>query len=167
MAVIFPSTCQNSNSHSPIRSITTPMLYAICNLYKLHLIVISTECCLIVFNISSSSSSSSSSSQNTLLSPFPARCWPEAFQAAFIHNIQRKGEGRRDRMDEKQKYHYISTTTTAYHHQSPPLVQSKRRGEKISYRIEKSMEEEHQKLLHRNRRSVLTRSRALYRCRHQ
>ena len=39
-----------------------------------------------------SSGSSSSSSQDILLSPFPARCWPQAFHAAFIYNIQRRGK---------------------------------------------------------------------------
>ena len=43
---------------------------------------------------SSSSSSSSRSSQDRLIGPLPAKCWPEAFHATFIHNIQRKGEDR-------------------------------------------------------------------------
>ena len=38
------------------------------------------------------------SSQDRGLSPFPARSWPDAFHATFIHNIQRIGEDRIGRM---------------------------------------------------------------------
>ena len=37
---------------------------------------------------------SSSSSQDRLLSPFPVKCWPQAFHATFIHNTQRKEEDK-------------------------------------------------------------------------
>ena len=47
------------------------------------------------FLSSSSSSVSSSSSQDRLIGPLPAKCWPEAFHATFIHDIERKV----DRMD--------------------------------------------------------------------
>ena len=36
--------------------------------------------------------SSSSSSQDRPIGPLPAKRWPEAFHAIFIHNIQRKWE---------------------------------------------------------------------------
>ena len=39
-------------------------------------------------------SSSSMSSQDKLIGPLRAKCWPEAFHATFIHNIERKGEDR-------------------------------------------------------------------------
>ena len=32
--------------------------------------------------------SSSSSSQDRPIGPLPAKCWPEAFHATFIHNIR-------------------------------------------------------------------------------
>ena len=50
--------------------------------------------------------------------PLPAKCWPEAFHATFIHNIQRK-RGWQDKKEEKQRYHY------QYHHNylpPPPLA---------------------------------------------
>ena len=39
------------------------------------------------------------SPQDGLIGPLPAKCWPEAFHATFIHNIQIEKEGRQDRMD--------------------------------------------------------------------
>ena len=42
-------------------------------------------------------SSSSSTSQDRPIGPLPAKCWPEAFQATFIHNIRdREGDDRKD-----------------------------------------------------------------------
>ena len=34
------------------------------------------------------------SSHDRLIGSLPAKCWPEAFHATFIHNIQRNGEDR-------------------------------------------------------------------------
>ena len=59
-------------------------------------------------------SSSSSSSQDKLLGPLQPKCWPEAFHATFIHNIQRKYEDRIEWM--RSLGTTISTTTTTYHH---------------------------------------------------
>ena len=68
----------------------------------------------------SSSSRSSRSSQDWLLSSFPARCWPEAFNATFIYNIQRKGE---DRIGWRRiSGTTISTNTSTYHNHNPPLT---------------------------------------------
>ena len=71
--------------------------------------------------------SSSRTSQDRLLSPFPARIWPEAFHASFVHNIQRKGEGKIGWR--RSIGTTISTTTTTYHHTIPQLLQIKRWGE--------------------------------------
>ena len=59
---------------------------------------------------------SSRKSQDRLKGPLPAKCWPEAFHATFIHNISEK-RGRQDRM-EKLRYPY------QYHHNylPPPLL---------------------------------------------
>ena len=46
--------------------------------------------------MSGSSISSSSSSQDRQIGRLPAKYWPVAFHATFIHNIQRKGEDRKD-----------------------------------------------------------------------
>ena len=54
------------------------------------------------------------------LSSLQARCWPEAFHATFIHNIQRKGE---DRIGwRRSRRSTISTTTTFYHHHYPQTL---------------------------------------------
>ena len=75
----------------------------------------------------SCSSSSSSSSQERPMGPLPAKCWPEAFHATFIHNIRERGKA--ERMEEKLRYHY------PYHHNylppplAPQLLQMKMLGE--------------------------------------
>ena len=69
---------------------------------------------------SSGGGSSSRSSQDKRLSPFPARSWPEAFHATFIHNIQRKGQ---DRIGCRRSLgNPVSTTTTTYHHHYPQTL---------------------------------------------
>ena len=83
-------------------------------------------------------SSSSSRSQDRLIGPLPAKCWPEDFNAMFIHNIQIKGEERIGLSGWRRRYHY------QYHHNylppplPPRLLQMKRWGEE-------SREEEPQK----------------------
>ena len=58
----------------------------------------------------------SSSSQDGPIGPLPAKCWPEAFHATFIHNIRERG--KIERMEENLRYHY------QYHHNylPPPLA---------------------------------------------
>ena len=60
--------------------------------------------------------SSSSSSHDRPIGPLPAKCWPEAFHATFIHHIRERG--KTERMEEKLRYHY------QYHHNylPPPLA---------------------------------------------
>ena len=88
------------------------------------------------FNTSSSSSSSSSSSQDRPIEPLPAKCWPEAFHATFIHNIRERG--KTETMEENLRNYY------QYHHNylppppAPQLLQMKRWGKE-------SKEEETQK----------------------
>ena len=49
-----------------------------------------------------------------------ARCLPESFHAAFVENIQRKGE---DRIGcRRSRCTAISTTTTTYLHHYPPTL---------------------------------------------
>ena len=65
--------------------------------------------------------SSSRSFQDRPIGKLPAKCWPEAFHATFIHNIREKGKA--ERMEEKLRYYALSvppqlpTTTT-----SPPTL---------------------------------------------
>ena len=56
----------------------------------------------------------SSSSQDRPIGLLPAKCWPEAFHATFIHNIQRKEEDRI--WWSRSLGTTISTTPTTYHH---------------------------------------------------
>ena len=82
---------------------------------------------------SSSSSSRCSSSQDRPIGPLPAKCWPEAFHATFIHNIRERM--KTERMEQKSLGTTISTTTTTYHHhQAPQLLQMKRWGRKVGGR---------------------------------
>ena len=54
--------------------------------------------------------SSSSSSQDRSIGPRPAKCWPEAFHATFIHSIRERGKTE---MMRRSLGTAISTTTTS------------------------------------------------------
>ena len=72
--------------------------------------------------------------QDRLLSPFPARCWPKTFHAAFIRNIRRKGKIGQDGGEaEVSQLVPLQLPTTI-----PPLLQRKRWREEIYYRTEES-----------------------------
>ena len=71
------------------------------------------------------SSSSSTSYQDRWLSPFPARSWPEAFHATFIHNIHKHGE---DRIGRRRSLVPLSVLPT-YHNYYPTTLTEQEVGE--------------------------------------